>query len=66
MRTIVIRDLGRRRRQLRVTGRRGAYQLQWANPTEHGHHYEPPCEGPFTTRKEADEQRRAILNGEGS
>lgn len=64
-RVLVTLNLSRRRRFLAVTPNRraGTWSLQWANPGAHGHHYEPPIESGFTTKKLAIQRKRELLAG---
>lgn len=53
---------GGRRRYLAVTWsmKTKTWQLQWANPTPHGHSYKAPCERGFPTKKAALERKREL------
>lgn len=63
MRITISRSFGGRRRHLAVTynHQRGDWNLQWANPTEWGHHYDPPIERGFKTKRAAEARKRELL-----
>jgi hypothetical protein len=64
----VSRSFGGRRRFLAPTwnGKTQTWSLQWANPSEHGHHYEPPIERGFPTKAAAERRKRELLAGGAS
>lgn len=53
---------GGRRRHLAVTYNhmRDDWNLQWAYPTAHGHHYDPPIERGFKTKAAAIARKREL------
>lgn len=53
---------GGRRRLLAVTWnhKMKTWNLQWANPTQHGHSFDPPVESGFPTKRAALERKREI------
>lgn len=53
---------GGRRTYLAVTYNHvsSTWNLQWARPTEYGHHYDPPIERGFKTKKAALARKREL------
>lgn len=59
-RTVSSISYGGRRRHVQATynHKRAGWFLQTAHPTPHGHRFDPPHAGPFTTKKLAEEAKR--------
>ncbi len=63
-RTITTISLGRGRRHIAVNynHKKDHWCLQWANPTEFGHHFDPPFEEGFKTKAAALKRRREVYD----
>jgi hypothetical protein len=61
--TTIKTTVGGRRRHLAVCKGKDGWQLQWAEPTAHGHRYEPPLRWRYSTKRQAVRAKRLIIEG---